>query len=73
LAQEDPQRHQRGELPVEPGADRGPRLGDDLFGEDVGERQVAVLEELPPQEADLFAERSGVAKAHAGDSLPVTE
>ena len=47
LAQEDPQRHQRGEDPVQPAADGGQRFGDDVLGEDVGERQVAVLEELP--------------------------
>ena len=48
-------------------------MGDDLLGEDVGEGEVAVLQELATEKADLFAERSGVAKAHAGDSLPVTE
>jgi hypothetical protein len=48
-------------------------LCDDLLGEDVGERQVAVLKKLPSQGADGFAERSGVARAHGGTSLPVTE
>ena len=65
LPEEDPQRHERGEHPVEPGADRSQRLRDDLLGEDVGERQVTVLEELPSQAADLFAERCDVTRASA--------
>src|SRR5205814_5319459 len=69
LAQEDPKRNPWGEDPVQPAGDGGQRLRDDLLGEDVGERQVAVLKELPSQGADLFAERGGVARAHARDLL----
>ena len=53
LAEEDPQGDQRGEDPVQPPADGGQGLGEDVLGEDVGERQAAVLEELPPQEGRL--------------------
>ena len=38
--------------------------GEDVLGEDVGERQAAVLEELPPQEVGLRAERPGVGRPH---------
>ena len=47
-------------------ADGGQRLGDDVLGEDVGERQVAVLEELPPQEPDLLAESRLAARGIVG-------
>ena len=66
LAQEDPQRHQRGEDPVQPAGDGGQRLGDDLLGEDVGERQVAVLKELASEEVHLFAKGTSVRMAHRG-------
>ena len=69
LAQEDPQRNQRGEDAVQPAGEGGQRLGDDRFGEDVGERQVAVLKELPSQGAEWIADRSGVAREHGGDLL----
>ena len=69
LAQEHPQRHQRGEHPVEPAADRGQRLREDVLGEDVGERQAAVLQERPPEEPDLLADRSGVRIPHRGGLL----
>src|SRR5262245_35797479 len=45
LSEEHPQGDQRGEDPVQPVADRGQRLRDDPLGEDVGERQAAVLED----------------------------
>ena len=70
LAEEDPQGDQRGEDPVQPPADGGQRLGEDLLGEDVGERQAAVLEELPPEEVGLLAERSGVGRPHGRGSVP---
>ena len=53
LPEEHPEGDQRGEDAVQPSADGGQRLGEDVRGEDVGERQAAVLEELPPQEVGL--------------------
>jgi hypothetical protein len=73
LPPEDPQHDQWGEDAVPPAAEGGQGLGEDLFDQDVGERQIAVLKELPSQGTDLFAERGGVARVHAGDSLPVRE
>jgi hypothetical protein len=73
LCQEDPERDQRGEDAVQPAADGRQRLSDDLLGEDVGEGQVTVLEELLSQGAELFAERCGVVRGHAGDLLAVRE
>src|SRR5262249_42480049 len=73
LSEEDPERDQRGEDAGQPASDGGQRLGDGLFGEDVGERQVAVLKELLSQGGDLFAERGGKVRAHAEDSLQETE
>jgi len=66
LPQEDPQRDHRREDPVQPAGEGGQRPGHDLFGEDVGERQLAVLKELPPQEVYLPAKRSPVGTAHRG-------
>jgi hypothetical protein len=48
--------------------DGGKRLVDNFLGEDVGEGQVAALEELTSQEARLPAERFAVRIAH-GRSL----
>ena len=59
LAEEHPQGDQQGEDPVKPPSDGGQRVGEDIVGEDVGERQPAVLEELPPQEGGLPADRPG--------------
>src|SRR5262249_2894885 len=56
----------RGEDAVQPAGDGGQRLGDELLGEDVGERQVAVLEELSSQEVHLSAKGSSVRIAHRG-------
>ena len=67
LAEEHPQGDQRGEDPVQPPADGGQRLGEDVLGEDVGERQVAVLEELAAQEGGLVAERPRVRMPHPSD------
>jgi hypothetical protein len=64
LPEEHPEGDERGEDPVQPGADGSQRVRDDLVGEDVGERQPAVLEELVPQEARLLAKRPGVRLAH---------
>jgi hypothetical protein len=40
------------------------RLRDDLLGEDVGERQAAVLKELPPQEVHLITKGASVRRTH---------
>ena len=64
LPQEHPEGDQRGEHPVQPAANSGQRFGDDPLGEDVGERQIAVLEELAAQETRLFAERPRVGTLH---------
>src|SRR5262245_39001 len=69
LSEEDPQRDQRGKDPVQPTADGGQGLGNDLLGEDIGERQVAVLKELPSEETHLFAKRSGIRIRHPGGLL----
>jgi hypothetical protein len=66
LAEEDPQGDDRGEDPVQPSADGGQGLGDDLLGEDVGERQAAVLKELSPEEVDLIPEGRSIRMAHRG-------
>jgi hypothetical protein len=49
LPEEHPHGDQWKEYPVEPPAEGGERLGDDFLGEDRGERQVAILEELAPR------------------------
>jgi hypothetical protein len=59
LAEEDPEGDERREDPVQPPAGGGQRLGQDGLGQDVGERQAAVPEELPPQEVGVGAERWG--------------
>ncbi len=69
LPQEDPERHQGGEHPVEPDANGGQRLGDDLLGEEIGEGEATVLQELAPETADLFADRFEVRIAHLGGLL----
>jgi hypothetical protein len=56
LSQEDPQGDQRRKDPVQPAGDGGQRLPNDLLGEDVRERQVAVLKELTPQKLHLLPE-----------------
>ena len=66
LPQQDPQRHQRREDPVQPAADGGQRLRNDPSGEDVGEGQVAVLKELPSEEGYLIAQGTSVRMAHRG-------
>ena len=64
LAEEDPQGDDRGEHPVQPSADGSQRLCDDLLGEDVGERQAAVLKELPPEDAHLITKGASVRIPH---------
>ncbi len=66
LPQEDPERHQRGEHPVQPAGDGDQRLRDHLLGEDVGERQVAVLKELPSEEVQLITKGTSVRMTHRG-------
>ena len=56
LSQEDPEGDPGRKDPVQPAGDGGQRPGKDLLRPDVGERQVAVLQELPPQETHLLAE-----------------
>jgi hypothetical protein len=69
LPEKDPERDQRGEDPIQPAAQRGQRLGDHLFGEDVGERQLAVVEELAAEETHLGAKGTGVRMRHVGSLL----
>ena len=66
LAQEDPKRNQWGEDPVQPAGEGGQRLRDDLLGQDVGERQVAVLKELPSEEVHLITKGASVRMTHRG-------
>src|SRR5262249_955650 len=66
LAEEHPQGDDRGEHPVEPPADGGQRSRDELLGEDVGERQAAVLEGLPPEGVHLVTKGTSVRRAHGG-------
>src|SRR5262249_49813883 len=66
LPQEDPQGDQGGKDPVQPAGDGGQRLRDDLLGEDVGERQGAVLKELPSQEVQLITKGTSVRMTHRG-------
>src|SRR5262249_28286410 len=68
LSQGDPERDQGGKDPVQAAADRGQGLRNNLFREDIGERQLLVLKELPPQKAHLVAERCWVTMAHPGAS-----
>src|SRR4051812_34872377 len=70
LSQEDPQCDQRGKDAVQPAAQRGQGLGDHVFREDIGERQLTVLEELAPEETSSGAKRAGVRIRHPWASLP---
>jgi hypothetical protein len=65
LPEKDPEQYQRGEDAVQPTADGGERLGDHLFREDIGERQVAVLKELASEETRLGAKGAGVRMPHS--------
>jgi hypothetical protein len=69
LSQEDPQRDQRRKDAVQPPADRGQRLLNDLFREDISERQMAVLKKLTPKNAHLFTKRTLVKIPHSGGLL----
>src|SRR5215472_10228355 len=64
LAQENPERDQRGEDPVQPAGDGGQCLGDGLLGEDLGKRQVAGLKKLAPEKLDLLPKPPLVRMAH---------
>jgi hypothetical protein len=69
LPEEDPERDQRGEDPIHPTAQRGQRLCDHVFREGIGERQLAVLEELAAEETHLGAKGTGVRMRHLGSLL----
>src|SRR5262249_43142216 len=64
LPEKDPERDQRGEDPIQPAAQRGQRLVDRFFREDIRERQLTVLEELAPEETHLGAKGTGVRMRH---------
>jgi hypothetical protein len=65
LPQEDPQRDQWRVDSVHPKPlDRLQCSLDEVFREDVGERQVAVLKELTPQKTDLLAKPTLVRMTH---------
>ncbi len=66
LPEKDPERDQWGKDPVQPAGDGGQRLRDDLLGQDVGERQVAVLQERPSEEVHLIAKGTSVRMTHRG-------
>src|SRR6516165_8261714 len=51
----DPQRDQGSKDAVQPPIDHSQRLHNDVLREEVGERQLAVLEELTPQKAHPLA------------------
>ena len=55
LPQEDPERDQRRVDPAQPAGDGREGRCDAVLGEDVGEGQVAVLEELAAQGTDVLA------------------
>jgi hypothetical protein len=57
LPEEHPQGDERGEDPIQPLPNRGQRVRDDGVGEDVRERQAAVLEKLASEGVRLGAER----------------
>jgi hypothetical protein len=71
LSQEDPQGDQGGKAPTQPAGDALQRLRESLFGEDVRERQVPVLEELAPQKLLLVPEPLLVRMAHPWGLLAV--
>ena len=65
LAEEDPEGHQRGVDPVVPGRlDLAEGLVEAVGGEDVGEGEAAVLEELAAEGVDLMAEESVGGQSH---------
>src|SRR5205807_284380 len=64
LPQENPERDQGGEDPVQPAGHGGQCLGNGLLGEDVGERQVTVLKELAPQKLHLLPKSLLANMAH---------
>src|SRR5262249_20148691 len=64
LAQENPEGDERSKDPVQPATERGQRLLDHLFGEDIGKRQLPILEKLPSEKADLIAQGASVRMMH---------
>ena len=60
-----------GEDAVQPPADGGQGIRQDVLGQDVGERQAVALEELPPQMVGVRAERAGVGRPHGRGSCRV--
>ena len=74
LAEEDPEGDQRGEDPVVPGRlDLAEGLLEAAGGQDVGEGEAAVLEELPAEEVDLTTKTSLRIVEHHSGSEPVRE
>ena len=65
LAEEDPEGHQRGVDPVVPGRlDLAEGLVEAVGGEDVGEGEAALLEELAAEGVDLMAKASVGGQSH---------
>src|SRR5262249_46248213 len=65
LSQENPECEQGGKDPVQPAAERRQRLGQNLLGENAGERQAAVLEKLASQKSRLGVKGCRIRIAHA--------
>src|SRR4051794_27236876 len=73
LLQEDPERHQWREDPILPGdLDRLQCLRDGLLGENVGEREAALLEDLLAKDIDVTTKTSVSGGAHHWGSVPMT-
>jgi hypothetical protein len=67
LAQKDPERDERRIDSVFPNyADRRESLCNEVFGENIGERQISVLQKLASQKLHLVPKSSLVRMAHAG-------
>ena len=65
LTEEDPERHQRGVDPILPGRlDLAEGLVEAVGGENVGEGEAALLEELAAEGIDLMAEASVRRQSH---------
>ena len=72
LLEEDPKGHEWREDPVVPGGlDFFQSLGDALRGEDLGEGELAFLEELLTKEVKLTPKTSLVEVSHRSGSEPV--
>src|SRR5262249_30564884 len=64
LSQKNPQRDQRRIDPIEPAAQRGQRLSNYFFCEDVCKRQVSILKKLASQKTRLGAKGPWVRIPH---------